>query len=120
MIAHPPKKILVVDDEPSVTGSMELILSEAGYEVRIGQTFSEATKILSETQVDLVITDLRLSDATGIDLIKHVKHNTPEVEVILMTGYGSLDITIEAIKAGAYYYLEKPYKIGRASCRERV
>ena len=109
MIAHPPKRILVVDDEPSVTGSMELILSEAGYEVQIAQTFSEATKILSETQVDLVITDLRLSDATGIDLIKHVKHNTPEVEVILMTGYGSLDITIEAIKAGAYYYLEKPY-----------
>ena len=109
MTARPPKKILVVDDEPSVTGSMELILSEAGYEVVIGQTFSEATKVLSETQVDLVITDLRLSDATGIDLIKHVKHNTPEVEVILMTGYGSLDITIEAIKAGAYYYLEKPY-----------
>src|SRR5690242_3941882 len=109
MSAHPPKKILVVDDEPSVTGSMELILSEAGYEVRTSQTFAEATKILSETQVDLVITDLRLSDATGIDLIKHVKHNTPEVEVILMTGYGSLDITIEAIKAGAYYYLEKPY-----------
>src|ERR1051326_7379150 len=109
MSAHPPKTILVVDDEPSVTGSMELILSEAGYEVRTAQTFGEATKILSETQVDLVITDLRLSDATGIDLIKHVKHNTPEVEVILMTGYGSLDITIEAIKAGAYYYLEKPY-----------
>ncbi|HEY3582501.1 MAG TPA: sigma-54 dependent transcriptional regulator [Pyrinomonadaceae bacterium] len=109
MIAHPPKKILVVDDEPSVTGSLELILSEAGYEILIAQTFSESTKILSETQVDLVITDLRLSDATGIDLIKHVKHNTPEVEVILMTGYGSLDITIEAIKAGAYYYLEKPY-----------
>src|ERR1043165_1128857 len=109
MIAHPPKKILVVDDEPSVTGSMELILSEAGYEVRTSQTFGEATKILSETQVDLVITDLRLSDASGIDLITHVKRTTPDVEVILMTGYGSLDITIEAIKAGAYYYLEKPY-----------
>jgi len=109
MIARPPKKILVVDDEPSVTGSMELILSEAGYEVSIAQTFAESTKLLSETKVDLVITDLRLSDASGIDLIKHVKQNTPEVEVILMTGYGSLDITIEAIKAGAYYYLEKPY-----------
>ena len=109
MIARPPNKILVVDDEPSVTGSLELILSEAGYEVLIAQTFSESTKILSETEVDLVITDLRLSDATGIDLIKHVKQNTPEIEVILMTGYGSLDITIEAIKAGAYYYLEKPY-----------
>ena len=109
MIARSPKKILVVDDEPSVTGSLEMILSEAGYEVFIASTFKDSTKILSESRVDLVITDLRLSDATGIDLIKHVKQNTPEVEVILMTGYGSLDITIEAIKAGAYYYLEKPY-----------
>lgn len=109
MIAHPPKKILVVDDEPSVTGSLEIILSEAGYEVLVAQTFADSTKILGQTRVDLVITDLRLADASGIDLIKHVKTNIPEVEVILMTGYGSLDITIEAIKAGAYYYLEKPY-----------
>jgi two-component system, NtrC family, response regulator HydG len=109
MIARPPKKILVVDDEPSVTGSLEMILSEAGYEVLIAPTFAESTRILGETRVDLVITDLRLADASGIDLIKHVKQNTPEVEVILMTGYGSLDVTIEAIKAGAYYYLEKPY-----------
>src|ERR1043165_6800349 len=109
MIARSPKKILVVDDEPSVTGSLEMILSEAGYEVFIASTFKDSIKILGESRVDLVITDLRLSDATGIDLIKHVKQTTPEVEVILMTGYGSLDITIEAIKAGAYYYLEKPY-----------
>ena len=109
MIAHSRKKILVVDDEPSVTGSLEIILSEAGYEVLIAQTFTESTKLLSETRPDLVITDLRLADASGIDLIKYVKENTPEVEVILMTGFGSLDITIEAIKAGAYYYLEKPY-----------
>jgi DNA-binding NtrC family response regulator len=109
MIASPPKKILVVDDEPSVTGALELILTEGGYEVLIGHTFADSTKHLRESQVDLVITDLRLSDASGIDLIKHVKQNTPEIEVILMTGYGSLDITIEAIKAGAYYYLEKPY-----------
>jgi DNA-binding NtrC family response regulator len=109
MIARPPKKILVVDDEPSVTGALELILNEGGFEVLIAHTFADSTKHLSESQVDLVITDLRLSDASGIDLIKHVKQNTPDVEVILMTGYGSLDITIEAIKAGAYYYLEKPY-----------
>ena len=109
MIARPPKKILVVDDEPSVTGSLELILSGAGFEVLTARSFADSTKILKHTQADLVITDLRLSDASGIDLIKHIKRNTPDVEVILMTAYGSLDVTIEAIKAGAYYYLEKPY-----------
>jgi two-component system, NtrC family, response regulator HydG len=104
-----PKKILVVDDEPSVTSSLRLILGEAGYEVLTAQSFADSANLLKRTEVDLVITDLRLSDASGIDLITHVKANTPDVEVILMTGYGSIDVTIEAIKAGAYYYLEKPY-----------
>jgi DNA-binding NtrC family response regulator len=109
VIAQPRKKILVVDDEPSVTGSLELILSEAGYEVLTAHSVADATGILKQTTVDLVITDLRLSDATGIDLTMHIKRTTPDVEVILMTAYGSIDVTIEAIKAGAYYYLEKPY-----------
>ena len=106
MIARPPSKILIVDDEPSVTGSLEMILTEAGFEVFTAASFAEVASLLSQTLVNLVITDLRLSDASGIDVIKHVKQNSPDVEVILMTGFGSLDITIEAIKAGAYYYLE--------------
>ena len=109
MTTQPPKKILVVDDEPSITGSLELILTEAGYQVLTAHSFGDATNILTTTPVDLVITDLRLSDASGIDLITHIKRSTPDVEVILMTAYGSIDVTIEAIKAGAYYYLEKPY-----------
>jgi DNA-binding NtrC family response regulator len=109
VITRSTRKILVVDDEPSVTGSLEVILSGAGFEVLTANSFAASIAILERTGVDLVITDLRLSDASGIDLIKHIKQNSPEIEVILMTGYGSLDITIEAIKAGAYYYLEKPY-----------
>jgi len=102
-------RILVVDDERSVTGALELILRESGYEVLTSHSVVEATNVLNNCHVDLVITDFRLSDATGIDLINHIKRETPETEVILMTAYGSLDITIEAIKCGAYYYLEKPY-----------
>lgn len=109
MIARQAKKILVVDDEPSVTGSMSLILGEAGYEVFTANSLADSAALLKQTPVDLVITDLRLSDGTGIELITHIKANTPDIEVILMTGYGSIDVTIEAIKAGAYYYLEKPY-----------
>ena len=109
MSAHPGKRILVVDDEPSITGSLDLILTDAGFEVLIARSFAEAIKILNEVRFDLVITDLQLMDASGIDLITHIKRETPETEVILMTAYGSLDITIEAIKAGAYYYLDKPY-----------
>jgi DNA-binding NtrC family response regulator len=107
------KSILVVDDERSVTDSLTLILSEAGFEVFTAHTFAEALAFINNTPLDLVITDFCLPDATGIDIIKHVKNETPDTEVILMTGHGSLDITIEAIKRGAYYYLEKPYAIDK-------
>lgn len=109
MNARQSKTILVVDDEPTVTGSLRLILDDAGYDVLTAHSFAESTHLLKQTPVDLVITDLRLSDATGIDLTAYIKANSPDIEVILMTGYGSIDVTIEAIKAGAYYYLEKPY-----------
>ena len=109
MKAHLANKILVVDDERSVTGALELILRDSGYQVLTSNSVAEATDVLNHGYFDLVITDFRLSDATGIDLITHIKRETPDTEVILMTAYGSLDITIEAIKCGAYYYLEKPY-----------
>ena len=107
------KSILIVDDDISVTQSLHLVLTEAGFQVLTAQTFAAAISILSETNFDLVLTDLRLPDATGIEVITHVKSETPETEVILMTGHGSVDITIEAIKRGAYYYLEKPYSLDR-------
>ncbi|HET7112886.1 MAG TPA: sigma-54 dependent transcriptional regulator [Pyrinomonadaceae bacterium] len=103
-----PKSILVVDDDISVTDSMRLFLIDAGFQVRTAHSFGQARAIFGDTLFDLVITDLCLPDGTGIDVITHVKAEAPETEVILMTGHGSLDITIEAIKRGAYYYLEKP------------
>lgn len=109
MKTHSPNTILVVDDEKSVTAGLALILRNAGYEVLIANRFVEALSILGSRTFDLVITDLRLSDGTGIDLITHIKKQTPETEVILMTAFGSVEITIEAIKRGAYYYLEKPH-----------
>lgn len=98
----------MIDDEPSVTGALELILCQAGYEVLIAHSIAKATSILSSSSFDLVITDQRLDDGTGIDLVTHIKKETPDTEVILMTAFGSVEITIEAIKRGAYYYLEKP------------
>ena len=102
-------RILVVDDETSVTGAMELILGERGYDVRTAKTVAEADALLAEQPFDLVFTDLRLPDATGIELLTRIKGDSPDTEVILMTAHGSLNVTIEAIKKGAYYYIEKPF-----------
>src|ERR1041385_2361563 len=107
------KTILVVDDEPSVADSQRMVLTDAGFEVQTAQNFAEAIAVLGQAPVDLVMTDLCLPDGTGMDVITHVKTETPETEVILMTGHGSVDITIEAIKRGAFYYLEKPYTLDR-------
>jgi DNA-binding NtrC family response regulator len=106
-------RILVVDDESSVTGALELILSEKGYQVTAAATVAGAMELLLRVPFELVLTDLRLTDSTGIELLTRIKQESPETEVILMTAHGSLDVTIEAIKRGAYYYLEKPFTPGQ-------
>lgn len=102
-------RILVVDDESSITDALKMILSEHACEVSTAASGDEAKKLLDGPPYDLVFTDLRLPDTSGIDLISHIKGDSPETQVILMTAHGSLDVTIEAIKRGAYYYIEKPF-----------
>jgi DNA-binding NtrC family response regulator len=107
------KSILIIDDDKSVASSLSLVLRDAGFRVVETHNLAGSIAILNSTQFDLVLTDFCLPDGTGIDVITHVKHETPETEVILMTGHGSLDVTIDAIKCGAYYYLQKPFDISR-------
>ena len=107
------KSILVVDDDKHVTDSLRIVLTDAGFHVSTAHNFAAAVAALSKTRVDLVLTDLRLPDGTGIDVINHVKTDAPDAEVILMTAHGSVDTTVEAIKCGAYYYIEKPYELDR-------
>ena len=104
-----PSRILVVDDEPSVTDALQLILTELGHHVDSAKNIGAATAFLKGSPYDLVFTDLRLPDGSGIDLLSLIKSDTPNTEVIVMTAHGSLDITIEAIKRGAFYYIEKPF-----------
>jgi len=104
------QRILVVDDEDIITGTLALILGEGGYEVRTAGSAAEGHALLLEgPPFDLVFTDLRLPDATGIELLGRIKADAPDTQVILMTAHGSLEVTIEAIKRGAYYYIEKPF-----------
>jgi DNA-binding NtrC family response regulator len=102
-------RILVVDDETSVTGALEMILSESGYNVRTAGSAAAALAQIKDQRFDLAFLDLRLPDAIGIDLMMQIKADAPDTEVIIMTAHGSLDVAIEAIKGGAFYYLEKPF-----------
>src|SRR6185369_14218419 len=105
----PRSRILVIDDEPSIRDALGMVISGLGYEVAVAKNGSEAKELLRGAPFDLVFTDLRLPDASGIDLLALIKSDTPNTEVVLMTAHGSVDITIEAIKLGAFYYIEKPF-----------
>ncbi len=102
-------RILVIDDEPSVTDALRLILTGLGHHVDAAKNGAEAKELLKGSPYDLVFTDVRLPDASGIDLLTLIKTDTAGTEVIVMTAHGSLEITIEAIKRGAFYYIEKPF-----------
>jgi len=105
----PGSRILVIDDELSIRDALALVISGLGYEVAVAKNGSEAKELLRGGPYDLIFTDLRLPDTTGIDLLPLIKSETPNTEVIVMTAHGSLDIAIEAIKLGAFYYIEKPF-----------
>ena len=101
--------ILVVDDAPETVEVLQRNLSSKGYRVFTAAGIAEATTILASQPIDLVITDLRMPKASGFDLIKHVRSNFKEIEVMMITGYPSIEGAVEAVKLGAEEYLAKPF-----------
>lgn len=103
------RRILVVDDEPLKRITLQIELSEHGYEVYEAADAAAARSIFESRQIDVVVTDVRMPGASGIDLLTHVKQANPQVEVILMTAYATVDTAVLAIKRGAYDYITKPF-----------
>lgn len=102
--------ILIVDDEETIRFSIKEFLSGLGYDVIVAETSEQALEKICEFLPDLVLLDLRLPNMGGIELLEKVKTKDPTALIIVMTGYGSIDSAVEAMKAGAYDYLEKPFK----------
>ncbi len=103
------KKILVIDDEDIVRTSCSRTLAPAGFEVRLARNGVEGLKILEEGPFDLVLTDLKMPDMDGIEVLRKIKETWPAVEVIIITGYQTVDTAVKAIKLGAFDYIEKPF-----------
>ena len=108
--------ILVVDDQDSIRHFVSKALEDDGYSVVTTGSLREARTVIERDLPDLAIFDLKLPDGTGLDLLREIKQLQPEVPVILMTAFGELETAVEAMSAGAFWFV----KIGRASCRERV
>ena len=103
-------KILVVDDDQGMRDYLEIMLSREGYDVNTVPGGKEALTLCRKRKFDLVITDLKMSGMDGIDLLKSLKEISPEVMIILITGYASGETALAAMKGGAYDYLEKNFE----------
>ena len=104
-------KILVVDDDSASVEAVTEILEREGYDLFAASGGREALEILAAENLDVVITDEKMPDLSGMDLLKHIKDNHPYTQVIILTGYGSIDSAVKATKAGADGYLEKPIQL---------
>jgi two-component system NtrC family response regulator len=100
--------IVVVDDDSSVRRVLKMQLEEAGYEVALAGDGEEAQALIDERRPKLVITDLRMPCADGLDLLRHISEGQQETTVIIITAFASVDTAVAAMKAGAYDYISKP------------
>ncbi len=105
------QKILLIDDEPQILRALERFLGELGFQVHSVGTFEEATSISMKNYFDAALIDLKLGDKNGVDLLTQLKKNQPDMVCILMTGYGTIDSAVQAIKKGAFHYLMKPFQL---------
>jgi len=104
-------KILVVDDERIAVKNLEHILKKEGYTVTGTESSSNALKLLEEQQFDVVLTDLRMEKIDGLHILKKCHDLQPDTEVIMITGYATLESAVEAMKKGAFHYIAKPFKL---------
>jgi DNA-binding NtrC family response regulator len=102
------KHILIVDDDPLVRRSLSEFLTIEGFTVSSAGSAKEAISLLKDYTADIVITDIKMPEIDGIQFMKQLKQLNPETPIILMTGYGSIDSAVEAMKEGAYDYITKP------------
>jgi DNA-binding NtrC family response regulator len=103
-------RILVVDDEIPLTALLSRILTQAGYQVKSANSGIKALGIINDFYPNLVITDLKMPDISGLDLLKKVRSEKPEIDFIILTAYATVENAVEAMKEGALDYLIKPLK----------
>ncbi|MBS1787976.1 MAG: sigma-54-dependent Fis family transcriptional regulator [Acidobacteria bacterium] len=106
-------KILVIDDDTNVLDLMQFHLHKNGFDTVMAESGATGINLLTAQSFDLVLTDMRLPDRDGIDLVRESKEIAPDTEIIVITGYSSINKAVEATKAGAYQFVEKPVNYER-------
>ena len=108
-MAQPVPKVLVVDDEPNILKTIGVCFNAIGYETQLFAKPQDALEILHKEKFDLAFVDLKMAPIDGMELLGEIKKFSPDTTVIIITAHGSIDTAIEAVKRGAYHYLQKPF-----------
>src|SRR5579863_3127990 len=103
--------VLVVDDEARVRDLCAEVLGSLGFEIATADSGSSALPILKTGRIDVVLTDVQMPGMGGIELLKTVREDHPSIDVLVMTGYGTIPQAVEAVKLGAYDYITKPFQV---------
>jgi len=103
-----PNKILIVDDEPKQREILSYILTKEGYDVFIAPNAEDGYEITKNEDIDVVITDLLLPGESGLEFMERTTKEFPEVTFLIITGHGTIDSAVSAIKKGAFDYIQKP------------
>src|SRR2546423_952299 len=102
-------RILIIDDEADIRESLEVLLSMENYVVELAQNATEGEQKLAKTSYDLVLLDLMMPDKSGLDVLQDVRRRDQQTPIIMITAYGSLEVAVKALKAGANDYFSKPW-----------
>lgn len=105
-------RILVLDDEAIVLKRLGPALEKAGYQVELFSRSSDASKRVTERDFDIVITDLKMEGLDGMQFLTQVKQRSPKTEVIVITGFATMDTAKESFQKGVFDFLAKPFKMG--------
>ena len=103
--------ILIVDDEEAIRTSLRSILEDEGYQVAVASSGHDALKICGIDPPDLMILDIWMPEMDGLETLRRVKEFMPATQVMMMSGHGSIETAVKAIKLGAYDYIEKPLSL---------
>lgn len=107
------QKALIVDDEPDIRELLEITLGRMKLDTRSARNVKEARDFLAREPFDFCLTDMRLPDGTGLDLVQYIQQRHPQMPVAMITAFGSLDTAVQALKAGAFDFLTKPVDLAR-------
>ena len=105
------KQVLIIDDEPDICELIEITLSRMGLNSRSAMNAADALKLIEAEHFDLCLTDMRLPDGDGIEMVKYVQRNHPSIPIAVITAHGNMELAVQALKAGAFDFVSKPVDI---------